>query len=112
MATAPNTNSTLTLPNGVNKTSTSLSTNMIILVNNTAVGAIQSMAISEKRQIRMIDEVGTDGHVDSVPVSSTNITGTCQRIRFDRLRITEAFSRGFLHAASQVYQEYDRTFRR
>lgn len=103
MATAPNTNSTLTLPNGVNKTSTALSTNMIILVNNTAVGAIQSMAISEKRQIRMIDEVGSDGHIDSVPVSSTNITGTCQRIRFDRLRITEAFSRGFLHAASQVY---------
>lgn len=103
MAIAPNTNSTLTLPNGVNKTSTALSTNIIILVNNTAVGAIQSMAISEKRQIKMIDEVGTDGHVDSAPVSSTNITGTCQRIRFDRLRITEAFSRGFLHAASQVY---------
>jgi hypothetical protein len=103
MATAPNTSSTLTLPNGVNKTSTALSTNIIILVNNTAVGAIQSMAISEKRQIKMVDEVGTDGHIDSAPISSTNITGTCQRIRFDRLRITEAFSRGFLHAASQVY---------
>ena len=51
----------------------------------------------------MIDEVGTDGHIDSVPNVSTNITGTCQRVRFDRLRITEAFSRGFVHVASQVY---------
>lgn len=103
MATAPNTQSTLTLPSGVNKTSTAISTNIIILVNNTPVGAVQSLSISEKRSIKMIDEVGTDGHVDSVPNQSTNITGTCQRIRFDRLRITEAFGRGFLHAASQVY---------
>src|SRR5690349_19490990 len=50
----------------------------------------------------MIDEVGTDGHVDSVPNQSTNVTGTCQRVRFDRLRIAEAFSRGFVHAKSQV----------
>lgn len=103
MANAPNTQSTLTVPNGVNKTSTAISTNIIIMVNNVAVGAIQSMAISEKRGIKMIDEVGTDGHIDSVPNVSTNITGTCQRVRFDRLRITEAFSRGFVHVASQVY---------
>lgn len=103
MATAPNTQSTLTLPNGVNKTSTAISTNIIILVNNTPVGAVQSLAISEKRSIKMIDEVGTDGHVDSVPNQSTNISGSCQRVRFDKLRIAEAFSRGFIHAASQVY---------
>lgn len=103
MATAPNTQSTLTLPNGINKTSTALSTNIIILVNNTAVGAVQSLSISEKRNIKMIDEVGTDGHVDSVPNQSTSVSGSCQRVRFDRLRITEAFSRGFLHAAAQVY---------
>lgn len=103
MATAPNTGSTLTLPNGINKTSTALSTNIIILVNNTAVGAVQSLAISERRSLKMVDEIGSDGHVDSVPNQSTNITGTCQRIRFDKLRITEAFSRGFLHVASQVY---------
>lgn len=103
MATAPNTQSTLTLPNGVNKTSTAISTNIIILVNDTPVGAVQSLQISEKRAIKMIDEVGTDGHVDSVPNQSTNIGGSCQRIRFDRLRVAEAFSRGFIHAASQVY---------
>lgn len=87
----------------INKTSTAISTNIIIMVNDRAVGAVQSMAINEKRGIKMIDEVGTDGHIDSVPNTSTNITGTCQRIRFDRLRIAEAFSRGFIHAASQVY---------
>lgn len=103
MAQAPNTNSTLSLPNGTNKTSTAISTNIIILVNNTPVGAIQSLAITERRPIKMIDEVGTDGHIDSVPNQSTNVTGTCQRVRFDRLRITEAFSRGFLHAKSQQY---------
>lgn len=103
MATAANTQSTLSLPNGVNKTSTAISTNIIILVNDTPVGAVQSLAINEKRAIKMIDEVGTDGHVDSVPNQSTNITGTCQRIRFDRLRVAEAFGRGFIHAASQVY---------
>jgi len=103
MATAPNTGSTITLPSGLNKTSTGISTNIIILVNNTPVGAVQSLAITERRPIRMIDEVGTDGHVDSVPNQSTNVTGTCQRIRFDRLRIAEAFSRGFIHAKSQVY---------
>lgn len=106
MANAQNTGSTLygtqQGPN-INKTSTAISTNIIIMVGSQAVGAIQSMAISEKRGIKMIDEVGTDGHIDSVPNVSTNITGTCQRVRFDRLRITEAFSRGFLHAASQVY---------
>lgn len=103
MAIAANTQSTLTLPNGVNKTSTAISTNIIILVNNTPVGAVQSLNINEQRNIKMIDEVGTDGHVDSVPNQSTNITGSCERIRFDRLRIAEAFSRGFIHVQSQVY---------
>lgn len=103
MAISPNTQSTLTLPSGVNKTSTSISTNIIILVNDVPVGAVQSLQVNEKREVKMIDELGTDGHIDSVPTRSTNISGSCQRIRFDRLRISEAFGRGFLHVASQVY---------
>jgi hypothetical protein len=108
MANAANTNSTLSLASGANKTSTAISTNIIITVRTPngsyiPVGAVQSMAISEKRSIKMIDEVGTDGHIDSVPNQSTNITGSCQRVRFDRLRVAEAFSRGFVHVASQVY---------
>jgi len=106
-AGAPNTGSTLQYNTGTNKTSTAISTNIIITVRtpsgNVPVGAIQSMAISEKRSIKMIDEVGTDGHIDSVPNQSTNITGTCQRIRFDRLRVAEGFSRGWIHVSAQIY---------
>lgn len=87
----------------VNKTSTALSTNIIITVNDRAVGAVQSLSIDEKRPLKMVDEVGTDGHIDSTPTGSTNITGSCKRIRFDRLRIAEAFGRAFVHASSQAY---------
>lgn len=103
MANALNTSSTLDWDTGVNKTSTAVSTNIIITVNDVAVGAVQSLQVREERGIKMIDEVGTDGHIDSVPNTSTNITGSCSRVRFDRLRVTEAFSRSFLHVASQIY---------
>lgn len=101
------TGSGLFLPTGVNVTNTAIATNIIIAVRTPngyqPVGAVQSMAISEKRSIKMIDEVGTDGHIDSVPNQSTNITGTCQRVRFQALRVANAFDRGFVHVASQVY---------
>lgn len=103
MALAPNTGSTLSLDNGLNKTSTALSTHIIIYVNGKPVGAVKSLKIGEKRDIQMIPEVGTDGFIDSAPRSSTKISGSCDRVRFDRLRITEAFGRGFVHAASQAY---------
>lgn len=100
---APNTGSTLGLNSGVNKTSTALSTNILILVNGTAVGAVQSMSVNETRPLKFFGEIGTDGHIDSAPSGSTTIAGNCSRIRFDRLRIAEAFGRGFIHARSQVY---------
>lgn len=84
-----------------NRTGIGLSTMILIKVGNEPVGAVQSIQIQENRNIEMIDEVGTDGHIDSAPNQSTNISGSCERIRFDRLRITEAFSRGFLHVKSQ-----------
>jgi len=100
---AANTGSTLAYNTGVNKTSTAISTNIIIYVNNTAVGAVQELSIQEARPLKMVDEIGTDGHIDSVPTASTNISGSCKRVRFDSLRIAEAFSRGFLHVSAQVY---------
>lgn len=100
MARADNTGSILD-NNGVNRTGTSLSTNIVIEVNGVPVGAIQEISIQEARQIKAIDEVGHDGHIDSVPQASTNITGTCQRIRFDQMRIGEAFNRGFVHIQAQ-----------
>lgn len=87
--------------NGHNSTRTGLSTNIVIKVGNTAVGAIQNISVREQRTITMVDEVGTDGHADSAPTKSTDISGDCKRIRFDRLRVTEAFSRGFMHVHAQ-----------
>jgi len=86
---------------GENKTFTSVSTNIIIKVGDNPVGAIKSLSVNEARTIAQIDEVGTDGHIDSVPSKSTNISGNCQRTRFDNLRVLPAFSRGFVHLASQ-----------
>lgn len=100
----PQTGSTLYQDNGFsNKTSTALSTNIIIQVGNTPVGAIQSLTINENRNIRQISEVGTDGSVDSVPSGSSTFTVNATRIRFDKLRIAQAFSRGFVHVQSQRY---------
>ena len=84
-----------------NRTGVGLSTMMLIKVGSEPVGAIQQLQINEDRPLRFFDEVGTDGHIDSSPIGSSNIKGSCQRVRFDRLRITEAFSRGFLHVKSQ-----------
>jgi hypothetical protein len=97
----PHTGSQLTSGEGNNTTRTGVSTNIIISVDGNAVGAVTKLSIDESRSIAMIDEVGTDGHIDSVPKSSTNVTGSCTRTRFDNLRIAAAFSRGFVHVAAQ-----------
>lgn len=97
----PQTGSRLEGSDGSNKTRVHVSTNIIIEVDANTIGAIRSLSIDENRQIRFIDEVGTDGHVDSAPQSSTKITGSCERTRFDGLRIAAAFSRPYVHLKSQ-----------
>lgn len=97
----PNTGSKLTGEGTENRTGTHVSTNIIVEVGTEAVGAIRQLSVTETRRITQIDEVGTDGHIDSVPSQSTNITGSCQRTRFDNLRIAAAFSRGYVHVAAQ-----------
>lgn len=96
-----NTKSAFTDANGNNRTATHLSTNIIIKVDNYIVGAVQTLSYTERRDVRMIDEVGTDGHIDGAPTKSTDITGSCDRIRFDRQRIAESFGRAFIHVHSQ-----------
>ncbi len=86
---------------GYNKTGIALSTMILIAVGDVPVGAIQDLAVTESREIRKIPEVGTDGIVDSAPSKATEISGNCSRIRFDRLRIAEAFGRGFTHIHAQ-----------
>jgi hypothetical protein len=99
--TYPKTGSTLAFPDGKNKTSTGISTNILITVGNVTVGAVQSLSITENRNITMINEIGCDGSIDSVPTKSTEISGTIDRIRFDRMRLTEAMGRGYVHIAAQ-----------
>lgn len=96
-----NTTTALQDADGNNRTATHLSTNIVIKVNGNTIGAIQSLEVDESRPLKMIDEVGTDGHIDSAPTGSTNISGSCTRTRFDRMRIAEAFSRPFVHVHAQ-----------
>lgn len=103
VVSAINSGDTLYNTNGTNKTSTSLSTNIIIKVNRVPVGAVTSISVDEKRSIEMINAIGVDGHIDSAPKSSTNISGSCTRTRYDRLRIAQAFQRSFIHASAQIY---------
>jgi hypothetical protein len=103
---APNTGSITQIsdaqrPGGHDATFVQLSTNIVIRVNAIAIGAIQEIQYTESRNITMVDEVGTDGHIDSAPTKSTDVTGSCQRLRFSRARLTEAFGRGYLHLHSQ-----------
>lgn len=97
----PSTGSIIEGNNGANRTGVGLATQIVVRVGPNPVGAIQSIEFREERTVTPVDEVGTDGHIDSAPTRSANISGTCRRFRYDRLRISEAFSRGFLHVKSQ-----------
>jgi hypothetical protein len=96
-----NTRSVFTDAQGNARTATHLSTNIVIKAGDYVVGAVQKMQVNERREIKMMDEVGTDGHVDGAPVRSTDISGSCDRIRFDKQRIVGAFARGYIHAHAQ-----------
>ena len=96
-STYPVSGSTLT-----SKISTGLSTQIIIKVNTEAVGAIQSIAPNQTRPIERIGEVGLDGVLELVPNKPTIYEASIERIVFDRLRLPEAFSRGFVNIKSQV----------
>jgi hypothetical protein len=86
---------------GFATTKTHLSTNINILVNGIAVGAVQNINIDENRDIKPVVEIGTDGIIDSAPSSATTVSGSCDRVRFDGQRIAEAFMRGFIHVSAQ-----------
>ena len=83
------------------KTKTGLSTQIVIMVNNEPIGAIQSFQTTQQRTNKRIPEVGTDGFIEIVPQSQTNITLSVQRIVYYGLSVTQAFGRGFVHLQSQ-----------
>jgi len=96
MASYPRTGSNLD-----STTKTSLSTQIIIMVENEPVGAIQSFRETQQRSIKPINEVGTDGIIELVPQSPTKVSLQIDRMYFDGLSLPEAFSRGFRNLQSQ-----------
>jgi hypothetical protein len=92
----PNSNSTLN-----DNIRTGLSTQIVVKIRNTMVGAIQSLQISQNREFYRQEEIGTDGIVEIFPRGATKIEVTVDRIVFDGLRLPEAFARGFINIQSQ-----------
>jgi hypothetical protein len=96
MATYPRTGSILD-----STTRTALSTQILIMVNNEPVGAVQSFQEQQNRPSKRIPEIGTDGTVEIVPQEIANFKLTVKRIVYDGLSVTESFSRGFRNVQSQ-----------
>lgn len=82
-------------------TRTALSTQIIIMVNNEPVGAVQSFSVNQSRGNKRVTEIGLDGTVELVPDSYTQISVDLERIVFDGLSITESMSRGFRNIQAQ-----------
>ena len=80
---------------------TSLSTQIVIMVNNEPVGAVQSFTIEQTRSLQRIGEVGFDGTIEIIPNQKAEISINAERIVYDGLSITEAFSRGFQNIQAQ-----------
>jgi hypothetical protein len=96
MATYPRTGSILD-----STTRTALSTQILIMVNNEPVGAVQSFQESQSRPAKRIAEIGTDGTVEIVPQEIAKFNLTVDRIVYDGLSVTESFSRGFRNVQAQ-----------
>jgi hypothetical protein len=97
VATYPLTGSTL------NSTiSTGLSTQILIKVENETVGAIQELTVNHSRPLERVKELGLDGILEIAPKGPTEYEISVKRIVFDRLRLPEAFSRGFINIKAQL----------
>lgn len=96
MASYPRTGSNLD-----STTKSSLSTQIIIMVENEPVGSVQSFRETQSRTNKQVTEIGTDGTVEYVPHTPTKIALSVDRMYFDGLSLPEAFSRGFRNLQSQ-----------
>ena len=103
MATFPNTESTILrgTDNTEGRTSTGLSTQIIIKVNNQPVGALQNLSVTQTRPLMRVNEIGTDGNIEIVPQGATTYDIAATRVMFDQLRLPEAFSRSFRFIGAQ-----------
>jgi len=81
---------------------TGLSTQIVVKVNTETVGAIQRLQITQTRNLERVKELGLDGILEVVPRQATEYEARITRIMFDRLRLTEAFARGFINIKAQL----------
>ena len=73
-----------------------LATAIIVMMGDTAIGAIQNLSITENRVVKKLDNgLGT--------ASSTAISLTTGHARLVKSRLVEVFQRGQVNAASQKY---------
>lgn len=84
-----------------NKISSGLSTQITVKVGGTTIGAIQQLVINQNRDVHRWQEIGTEGIVEIHPKGAAVINLQVTRVVFDDLRMTEAFSRGFINLQAQ-----------
>lgn len=84
-------------------TQTGLSTQILVQVDGITVGGIQRLTVDQRRPLRAITEVGTDGNIEIVPNAATSFALQIERIYFDRKTITESLGRSFLNIQAQRY---------
>lgn len=96
MAEYPKTGSTLQ-----SNISAGLSTQIVVKVGSDTVGALQGLDVRQNRPLTRLVELGLDGTLEIVPTQRTEVTLNVRRIVFDRLRIAEAFERGYVNIKSQ-----------
>lgn len=80
---------------------TGLSTQILIKIDNQTVGAVQQLRADQRRPLRKIQEIGTDGVIEITPQSATEFSVTVSRIYFDKKNLPMAFNRGFINIQSQ-----------
>ena len=92
----PNSGSSLT-----SNISSNLTTQIRVKVDNITIGAIQTIDISQSRNMKVIEECGTEGIVEIHPTEAAKISAKISRIVFDDLRIMESLGRGFINIQAQ-----------
>jgi hypothetical protein len=83
------------------KVNSGLSTQITIKVGVNTVGAIQQLTVNQNREMNVWEEIGTSGVVEIAPKGAAKIDLSVQRAVFDQMRVTEAFSRGFINLQAQ-----------
>jgi hypothetical protein len=81
---------------------TGLSTQILVKVGNSVVGAIQSLQITQSRALERVKELGTDGILEIIPNKATEYTIRITRIVFEKMRLPEAFARAFINIKAQI----------